>query len=71
MFAVETLERRGTGLRWHNEEDEPLGWLLGSGPAQSPLSFMEGQEIRSWAYGHLPGVIFPNWSFSSVGLVQI
>ena len=47
-----------------------MGWLLGPVPAQNPLFFMEGQEIRSYAYGHLPGVVLPNWCFSSGGSVS-
>lgn len=70
IFAVKTLERIGTGLSHCNEEEEPMGWLVGSVPAQNSLFFMEGQEIRSWAYGHLLELIFPNWSFSSGGLVS-
>lgn len=47
-----------------------MGGVLGPVPAQSLLFFMGGQEMRSWAYGHLPRVIFPNWSFSSGGSVS-
>lgn len=42
-----------------------MKWLLGLVPVQSPLFFMEGQEMWIQAYGHLPGEIFLNWSFSS------
>lgn len=70
LFAVGTLERSGeawagTGCGGRGD----LGPLLRALPAECP-SFMEGQELRSRDCGHLLGVLFSNWSFSSEGSIS-
>lgn len=70
LFVVGAQERRGLRLGLRNEKGggTPRGCLAQFQPGAHSL--MEGQEMRSGACGHLLGVIFPHWSFSSEGSVS-